>query len=347
MKRQKTLLTIIRRTALASILFTLMFCHPVLAVSESEVQARVADVGKETVAGNVLIWFLCAIAFLKVSQKIDSFMSSLGVNVGHTGGSMMAEAVIAARGITEVKNFSSRGFRGGHGGKANSSNGPGGSGGFLSGGLSGIVSRNVAENARKSVTAPAFKTSRNSYGTGGNGQGADLSRSSSGSARNGTALHGLGIGGRMYASSVSKGGDFANNVIGTVAAGSRGTAGSITGERAVEALHSYLGNTALGPGAANIPQFSNVEIGGGRITGTEISEEHPGGIDFGMYHSAQYARPDGEYSTVQTKDGESWYKQYATDKVDKSPYMAPDGSIAYKESIIKRLPPPPVRKDKQ
>lgn len=59
----------------------------VFAVTESEVEA----VGKETAAGNVFIWFLCAIAFLKISQKIDSFLSSLGINVGHTGGSMMAE----------------------------------------------------------------------------------------------------------------------------------------------------------------------------------------------------------------------------------------------------------------
>ena len=59
----------------------------VLAVIESDVEA----VGKDTAAGNVFIWFLCAIAFLKISQKIDSFLSSLGINVGHTGGNMMAE----------------------------------------------------------------------------------------------------------------------------------------------------------------------------------------------------------------------------------------------------------------
>lgn len=66
------------------------------AVTESDVQAA----GKETAAGNVFIWFLCAIAFLKISQKIDSFLSSLGINVGHTGGNMMAELMVAARGLT-------------------------------------------------------------------------------------------------------------------------------------------------------------------------------------------------------------------------------------------------------
>lgn len=87
-----------------------LFCQPAFAISEEEVQAQVDAVGKETVSGNVLIWFMCAIGFLKVSQKIDSFMASLGVNVGHTGGSMLAEAMIAAKGIGGFKNFSSHHF---------------------------------------------------------------------------------------------------------------------------------------------------------------------------------------------------------------------------------------------
>ena len=82
----------------------------VFAVTESDVEA----VGKETAAGNVFIWFLCAIAFLKISQKIDSFLSSLGINVGHTGGNMMAELMVAARGLTTAKNIGGgASFRGG------------------------------------------------------------------------------------------------------------------------------------------------------------------------------------------------------------------------------------------
>ena len=71
----------------------------VFAISESDVESAVSASGKEAVSGNVLVWFLCAIAFLKVSQKIDSFLSSLGLNVGHTGGSMLSEAMIAMRAI--------------------------------------------------------------------------------------------------------------------------------------------------------------------------------------------------------------------------------------------------------
>lgn len=122
--------------------------------------------------------------------------------------------------------------------------------------------------------------------------------------------------------------------------------GTIAGEKASEALQSYLGYAALGAGAAGIPSFADVEIGGGRIIGTETSAKHPDGIAFGMYNAAQYAAPEGAYDTVHTADGAAWYRQYAVDTVEKSPYMAADGSVAYNESIVKKLPPVPKRKDR-
>lgn len=311
-----------------------LLCQPAFAaISESDVQAQVDAVGKEAVSGNVFIWFLCAIGFLKVGQKIDSFLSSLGVNVGHTGGSMLAEAMIAARGIGGIKNFSSHHFGGGRNSSSTNVNANGGKGsggfgaGFASGGLAGVVSRKVTNSAIKTATTtPGSKPS---------GLGSLLGDAAAG-----------GIGGHMYASSVSKGGNFANNVIGSVATGSISQMGSISGEKAAEALHSYMGYAALESGAENVPTFQNVEIGGGRITGTEVTAEHPEGISFGMYHADQYVAPEGQYTTVHAVDGTAWYKQYAVDAVDKSPYMAPDGSIAFNESIVKKLPPAPRRKDK-
>ena len=77
-----------------------LFCSmPVFAaeLTEADVEAAVASQGKEAVTGNVFVWFLCAIAFLKVSQKIDSFLASLGINVGNTGGNMMAELLFVRR----------------------------------------------------------------------------------------------------------------------------------------------------------------------------------------------------------------------------------------------------------
>ena len=283
-----------------------MFSVPAFAMTESEVQAQVDAHGKEAVTGNVFIWFLCAIAFLKVSQKIDSFMSSLGINVGHTGGSMLAEAMIAMRGIGTARTFAGRGGSGG------SSSGSGGGNTFMKGGLSGVVSRKVTNTAINNANG-----------------------SKSG-----------GLGGMAFNSSLSKGGGFANSVIGKIATGNISSTGSISGESAADSLMSYMGYTALGPDAESVPSFSDVEIGGGHIFATETNDEHPEGIAMGMYHTDQYMPPEGEYTTVTAADGTSWYKQYATDTVERKPHKADDGSIVYEESLVKRLPKAPWRKDK-
>ena len=292
-----------------ALVFTSLFAVPAFAVTEDEVQQQVNAIGREGVTGNIFIWFLCAIGFLKVSQKIDSFMSSLGINVGHTGGSMLAEAMIAARGIASVKSF---GGHSGGGSRSGTSSGGSAGGGFASGGLAGVVSRSFQNGAVKNAT--------------GSKEG--------------------GLGGKAFASSLEKGGGFANRVIGTVATGNISTTGSMTGEKASAALSSYLGYTALGEDAEDVPNFSNVEIGGGRIMAAETSSEHPEGIAIGMYHADQYMAPSGEYSTVTAADGTTWYKQYAADTVERKPYKALDGNIAYNESIVKKLPDPPKRKDR-
>ncbi len=279
---------------------------PVLAASITE--ADVQSVGKETAAGNVLVWFLCAVAFLKISQKIDSFMSSLGINVGHTGGSMMAELMIAAKGLTTAKNMAGGAmFRGGsfHGGSSAQHMS---SASFMSGGLAGAVSRQFAQGAMQSAT-----------GQGGN----PISR-------------------KMFESSVQKGGSFANDVTGAVAKGNINYTGSMTGPQAAQALTSYLGQT----GIPEAPDYKDVEIGGGRITGTEVSVEHPNGTAFGMYQADQYMAPEGNYDVVTAADNSTWYRQYAADTLERTPYMTEKGKIAYHEKIVKQLPNTPKRKDR-
>ena len=87
-------------TILVLVLLTCALSTTAFAIDESEVESAIAASSQEEVAGNIFIWFLCAIAFLKVSQKIDSFLASLGINVGNTGGNMMAELLIAGRSLT-------------------------------------------------------------------------------------------------------------------------------------------------------------------------------------------------------------------------------------------------------
>ena len=291
MKRKHKILITLLAVAVTVSLTTV----PAFALTESEVQDQVNAVGKESVTGNLF-----------VSQKIDSFMSSLGINVGHTGGSMLAEAMIAMRGIGTARTFAGRGGSGG------SSSGSGGGNTFMKGGLSGVVSRKVTNTAINNANG-----------------------SKSG-----------GLGGMAFNSSLGKGGGFANSVIGKIATGNISSTGSISGESATDSLMSYMGYTALGPDAEGVPSFSDVEIGGGHIFATETNDEHPEGIAMGMYHTDQYMPPEGEYTTVTAADGTSWYKQYATDTVERKPHKADDGSIVYEESLVKRLPKAPWRKDK-
>lgn len=527
------------------------------AISESDVESAVSASGKEAVSGNVLVWFLCAIAFLKVSQKIDSFLSSLGLNVGHTGGSMLSEAMIAMRAINTATSAvgSALGSRGRHGSvptSGKSGSGSAAAAGFFSGGLVGMASRKIASDAVRTATteknivqpqqaeAPVSRTHASSDTHSGSQSASEQQRQNTSqldqnqqtvssrtvnseqreksqqalhesqhsmdasqlhqdtqtaqeqqfhaalhtedqqashltfhsesselagsvvqsdefdasseearmeqsqvmqsalqqeqigvtqreqaqytqqetqsstfgqvesqsrqhtaqsnkqffSVRNGLSkttiaertvqaqerpgrfLHSRtmsaapasapvseapaarpapipsaptqfrSFGGTLFAKSLYQGGAFANDVIGTVAKGDYRTTGSITGETATRSLMSYMGFTALGEHAPNIPRYQDVEIGGGRITGREFTPEHPGGIDFCMYHADQYAQPKGDYSKIYSADDAAWYKQYAADTVERKPYQTEDGKIAYHEKIVQKLPNPPQRKDR-
>ena len=100
------------------------------------------------------------------------------------------------------------------------------------------------------------------------------------------------------------------------------------------------------PVASTPPTFRDVEIGGGRITGHEVSADGQSDREFAMYSAEQYMPPTGPYDTVQTVDGASWYRQYAQPVVEKTPYQGADDKIKYEERIVSQMPPVPKRKDK-
>lgn len=356
------------------------------AIDETEVESAIAASSQEEVAGNVFIWFLCAIAFLKISQKIDSFMSSLGINVGRTGGSMLGELMIAGKAI----------------GAAAKATG---------GAIGGVFNRNHSSSSTTNRAAGQGFTG------GGNGLVGVAHRVAGNAAASSATGRGSGlgsvVGGAMFGSSLKSGGKFATDVVGAVATGNISAMGSITGNQASEALTSYLGYssgqgtasdsaehgtdtspsgfepdfssggipgklstpmaepaedhiTANGGTAAGAaggrhvsstpesgksipsqpPTFRNVEIGGGRITGYETPSS--GGVErqFAMYNAEQYMEPVGSFETVQTVDGQSWYKQYAEPTVQKTPYKDDSGKIQYSEKIVEQLPQIPKRKDR-
>lgn len=386
-----------------------MLTTSAFAITEAEVEAQVAAQGKEAVTGNVLIWFLCAVAFLKVSQKIDSFIASLGVNVGHTGGSMLTDVLLATRGVSAVTGAVGHAISGFGRRSSGSAAGIAASSsptGFFKGGLAGMVSRKVTNDAVKTATATTsavhsaksaetrfavntttqqqsstqdqrvsqqenavkaskesqevstsvtqaaaqastfVHTAKSTQSASHENKSATTKATHATSAISSWSSQRHSIGGALFAKSLASGGSFANDVIGTVARGEVRSTGMITGDMAAQALSSYMGITAMGPQAKDVPSFSNVEIGGGRITGIETAPGSSEGISFGMYHADQYTPPQGEYTTVHSADGTKWYKQYAQDAVERKPYTAPDNTVAYHERIIKKLPDPPKRKDR-
>lgn len=264
----------------------IVFSTPVFAITEGDVESAVNSKGREAVTGNVFIWFLCAIAFLKMSQKIDSFMSSLGINVGHTGGSMFAEAMIATKAIGAAVGGKVGGLSGGRFGSGGSGGlgGTGGAaaGGFMAGGLAGAVGRSFSRNAANSVT----------------GQSGGISS---------------GISKAMFNSSLSNGGKFATAVTSSVARGRISTAGSMIGETATPAFLSYMqipmnvgsmDDAGAGAGGIDgdgqaIPAYHDIEIGGGRISGFEQKYADSAPAQFAYYSADQYSRPEGDF-TVHT-----------------------------------------------
>ena len=148
----------------------------------------------------------------------------------------------------------------------------------------------------------------------------------------------------MYHSSLNKGGDFANNVISNIAQGNYSQVGSIKGEEAEKAFISYMGMKEDKDMPLSV--YTNMEIGGGRMTGTETTKDS-GSREFALYHADQYLAPTpGTYDTVQSVDGATWYKQYAQPTVNKTPYETEDGKVAYHESIVQKLPQAPQRKER-
>lgn len=223
----------------------LVLCTPAFAIEESEVENAIAASSNEAVAGNIFLWFLCAVAFLKISQKIDSFLAGLGVNVGRTGGSMLTELLIAGRAI-----------------------------GAAASGLSG-----AAGNIFNRSHASSNSTTRQAAGQAFVGSGGGLvgvAKRAAGNAAAGSATgtgSGLGsvIGGAMFGSSMASGGKFANEVVGAVATGNIASVGSIKGEQAAQALTNYLGYGSVATdGSGAVPTAPIGEVAAATVIGEEL-----------------------------------------------------------------------------
>lgn len=382
---KKTLFSLFTAVSLA-----LLYCPAAFALTEDEAAAAVDAQGKDAVSGNLFLWLLCAIAFMKVSTKLDGILHSLGIGVSHSPGSMLSEALLAFRGFEIGKAFMGLGAAKAAASTATAKATPGNT---FAGGLSGMVSRRVQQSTASSIS----------------GQSGGI---------------GASLGSAMYHNSLGKDGGFASKVIGSIATGQTG--GSITGDSAVEALNGYFagasdmdamqipatgenissamtatendavmdspipatplaleGDSAIDvsptrdskialragaspavteqttiPTSSSIQQaamnrvllgqmgnsVTDVEIGGGKIQGREIIPGR-GQIKFAMYNARQYEKPEGHFTEQTSRDGEKWYKVYATTRVEKTPTVQDErGRMQYDERKVAAMPKAPARR---
>ena len=89
---------------------------------------------------------------------------------------------------------------------------------------------------------------------------------------------------------------------------------------------------------------TDVEIGGGKIQGREIIPGR-GQIQFAMYNARQYEKPEGHFTEQTSRDGEKWYKVYATTCVEKVPTVQDErGRMQYDERKVATMPKAPARR---
>ena len=89
----------------------------------------------------------------------------------------------------------------------------------------------------------------------------------------------------------------------------------------------------------------DVEIGGGKIQGREIIPGR-GQIQFAMYNARQYEKPEGHFTEQTSRDGEKWYKVYATTRVEKTPTVQDErGRMQYDERKVAAMPKAPARRN--
>ena len=82
-------------TLLTAINLTFLYCPAVavFALIKDESATAVDSQGKDAVSGNLFLWLLCAIAFLKVVTKLDGILHSLGIGVSRSPGNIFASGL--------------------------------------------------------------------------------------------------------------------------------------------------------------------------------------------------------------------------------------------------------------
>ena len=349
----------------------LLYCPAALALTEDEAAAAVDAQGKDAVSGNLFLWLLCAIAFLKVSTKLDGILHSLGIGVSRSPGSMLSEALLAFRGFEIGKAFMGLGAAKAAASTATAKATPGNTfAGGLSGGIGASLGGTMYHNSLGKDGGFASKV----IGSIATGQTSGCITGDSAVE----ALNGYFAGtSDMDAMQIPATGENIPTAMATAESDTvtdspiPATPLALEGDSTVDVsptrdseITMHAGGSPAVTEQTTIPTSSSiqqaamnrvllgqmgnsvtdVEIGGGKIQGREIIPGR-GQIQFAMYNARQYEKPEGHFTEQTSRDGEKWYKVYATTRVEKTPTIQDErGRMQYDERKVAAMPKAPARR---
>lgn len=221
--------------------------------------------------GSVFLWLFCALAFLKVAQRFDSYLASIGLNVAQTGAGLGMEMLVASRVIMGgLGGFRNAGnvFRGGGGGPIG-----------MAGGLAGFAGKFTDRFKGNSYVRDAVVQGGVRMGAGGP----------------------LGFIGRAFGGLAAKNGaTLTGDSIASVANRPLSQSGGIAGSIADRSLGSYLPNLKG-------QSLSGTQITGGKITTTATGADGKTS-SLSLYNASQFEKPNSPHSVVTASDGSQWYQ---------------------------------------
>ena len=222
--------------------------------------------------GSIFLWLFCAIAFLKVAQRFDSYLASIGLNVAQTGAGLGMELLVASRLVMGGLGggFRSAGsmFHGGGGGS------PVGLGGFA--GFAGKFTDRFKGN---SYVRDAVMQGGVRMGAGGP----------------------LGFIGRAFGGLAAKNGaTLTGDSIASVANRMPNQSGGIAGDIADRSLYNYMPHLKG-------RSLSGTQITGGKITTTAVGSDGKTST-VSLFNAAQFEKPNSPHSIVTASDGSKWYQ---------------------------------------
>lgn len=221
--------------------------------------------------GSVFLWLFCALAFLKVAQRFDSYLASIGLNVAQTGAGLGMEMLVASRvvmgGLGGFRNAGSM-FRGGGGGPIGAA-----------GGLAGFAGKFTDRFKGNSYVRDAVVQGGVRMGAGGP----------------------LGFIGRAFGGLAAKNGaTLTGDSIASVANRPPSQSGGIAGSIADRSLGNYLPNLKG-------QSLSGTQITGGKITTTATGADGKTS-SLSLYNASQFEKPNSPHSVVTASDGSQWYQ---------------------------------------